>query len=175
MSTIYFNDKLRRNLSQALFTRSYNTQSVESGQYGFRDWISYAGGISPIYREYGTIQLMQGVVPSDFTGLTSPTSRSSDILASWSTETGTWTYSNPVTNVDGIARIDTPYATASASGIASWFWWYNVDRFDSILIQLAGTVGTSSADLIIGDTTIIAGANYRLLNLKFDVPTVYTY
>jgi hypothetical protein len=175
MPTIYFNDKLRRNLNQALFTRAYDTQAVESGQYGFRNWISWGGGISPIYTEYGTIQLMKGSVPTDFSGLTSPTSRSSDILAAWSTGTGTWTYSNPVTNGDGIARIDSPYVTASSSGIASWFWWYNVDRFDRILIQLAGTVGTSGTDMVMGDTTIIAGANYRFLNLKFDIPTEYTY
>jgi hypothetical protein len=165
MPTITFNDKLRRNLNQGLFTRWYNNPT-ETGQWGFRNSIDDVN--------YSTINLMKGTVPTDFSGLTSPSSRSSDILVTWNTGSAGFTFNDPVTNVDGIARVDTPYAVASASGIATWFWWYS-SKLTTIYIQLCGTVGTSGTDVILADTTIISGANYRLLNLKFDVPTEYTY
>lgn len=176
MSTVYFNDKLRRNLNQALFTRQYGASATENDQYGFRTAYYYA-------ILYGVVNLMKGAVPTDFTELTSPSSRSSDILVTWTTNQGGWSYSDPLTNIDGIANVSSPYSVASASGIATWFWWYNATGpaagdpayRNYIYTQLVGTVGTSGTDLVIADTTIIAGANYRLLNLKFDVPTEYTY
>jgi hypothetical protein len=175
MSTIYFNDKLRRNLNQGLFTRSYDSQ-ILSGQYGLINYIVDSGG-SSVARSYGTIKLMKGIVPVDFSGLTTSSSRSSDTLVTWTTNQAGFTFNDPTTNVDGIAEIDSPYSTASASGIATWFWWYVTQTYSgsATLLQLVGTVGTSGTDLVIADTTIIAGANYRFQNLKFDVPTEYTY
>jgi len=170
MATITFNDNLRRNLNQALFTRVYDNEP-EPGQYGFR---MYLNTNAPWF-QYGTIKLMKGAVPSNFTSLTSANSRSTDLLVTWTTDTTGFTFNNPVTNDDGIARIDSAYSVASASGIATWFWWYVTDRPGTIALQLVGTVGTSGTDLVIADTTIIAGANYRFIILKFDVPTVYTY
>lgn len=171
MSTIYFNDTLRRNLNQALFTREYNV-SAENYEYGFHSTASLG---NPIV--YGTVKLMKGAVPTDFTSLTSSTSRASDTLVTWVTSSVGWTFSNPVTNDTGLAEISCPYAVASASGIASWFWWYITQppATTNILVQLVGTVGTSGTDLVIANTTIIAGANYRFQNLKFDIPATYTY
>ena len=168
MATIYFNDKLRRNLNQALFTRQYLSTPIENFQYGF-----YNSGISGF--NYGTITLMKGTVPADFTSLVNSTSRASDVLVTWTTSQSGFTFNNPVTNDDGIAQIDSPYSVASASGIATWFWWYITTNTTTILAQLCGTVGTVGTDMIIADTTIIAGANYRFQNLKFDIPTEYTY
>jgi len=175
MSTIYFNDKLRRNLNQGLFTRSYGG-TTQNGQYGFVNYTINTGG-SSTQTSYGVIKLMKGTVPVDFSGLTTSSSRSSDTLVTWTTNQIGFTFNDPTTNVDGIAEIDSPYSTASVSGIATWFWWYVTQTYSGsdTLLQLVGTVGTSGADLIIGDTTIIAGANYRFQNLKFDIPTEYTY
>jgi hypothetical protein len=175
MPTIYFNDKLRRNLNQGLFTREYGGQS-QNGQYGLRNYTVNTGG-SSTQQSYGTIKLMKGTVPLDFSGLTTSSSRSSDTLVTWTTNQAGFSFNEPTTNIDGIAEIDSGYSTASASGIATWFWWYVTQTYSSTdtLLQLVGTVGTSGTDLIIADTTIIAGANYRFLNLKFDIPTEYTY
>lgn len=167
MPTIYFNDRLRRNLNQAMFTRIYTT-GTENAQYGFRtsEWFG---------TNYGVIKLMKGSVPTDFTALVNTTSRASDTLVTWTTGDAGFSFNDPLTNDDGIAVVSSGYAVASASGIATWFWWYSKTNTTTILAQLAGTVGTSGTDMVIADTTIIAGANYRFLNLKFDIPTEYTY
>jgi hypothetical protein len=189
MPTVYFNDKLRRNINQALFTRIYGVNPLSSGdaernQYGLRTGLYQKSPSSTQdTRVYGVVKLMKGTVPTDFSELTSTTSRDSDILVTWTTSTIGWNFTDPVTNFDGLAVVSSPYAVATASGIATWFWWYLATPANPvypatenyIVIQLAGTVGTSGADLNIPDTTIIAGANYRFENLKFDVPTEYTY
>ena len=113
--------------------------------------------------------IMQGAVPTDFTGLTSTSSRSSDILVSLDPAV-----TQATTTTDAVCTLSTAYATATRSGTATWFWWY-VFSGTNITRQIVGTVGTSGTDLVIGSDSITIGHQYRIIDFDFKVPTDYTY
>jgi hypothetical protein len=67
--------------------------------------------------------------------------------------------------------LSTYAAAATISGTATWFYGYgNALRF-------IGTVGLtgSGADLELDDVNIIQGKTYGISNLRFQVPTSFTY
>ena len=119
----------------------------------------------------GVIKIMQGPITTDFSDLTQADSRDGDVLL-------TLDPSHMVSAVgDRQAIISASHATASASGTAAWFWWYNpltTSATSSIVYQVAGTIATAApADLVIGDTSIEAGKNYRLTNLVLKLPNSF--
>jgi hypothetical protein len=83
------------------------------------------------------------------------------------------------------AVISTQYVAASASGTATWFWWIvpptlgsgNRDTAATPIHQIIGTVGATGtgSDLELVSTTITAGEQYRILNLRILFPTTWTY
>lgn len=130
----------------------------------------------------GGIKIMKGIVPTDFSTLLLSTTRASDVLVNFLTGfydasipgirdnlTPSSTASNPII-------ISTNYISATSSGLGTWFW---VQQFDStnLLQQIIGTVGTvgSGADLEIPDTNIVSGNAYRILNLRLQFPTTWTF
>ena len=122
---------------------------------------------SDVFATIETMRLMKGTVPTDFADLTSTSSRTDDILIEFpvindtSVGTGYKSYSNT-------------YYTALQSGTATWLWGYDSSGI-TLVWQFVGTVGTAGTDLIIGDTAIIAGAKYRLVDIVFEFPQNYTY
>lgn len=120
------------------------------------------------------LRIMQGSVPTDFSTLTTAISRQSDRLMTFSGNIWTMTSSaNPATIVSS------SYATASASGTATWFLLQHTTSGSTttFLHQMLGTVGAtgSGADLEISNTNIVSGQFYRINSLKLGFPSSYTY
>lgn len=137
----------------------------------------------------GQILLMKGTVPTDFSSLTSYSNRSADVLAQWNVGTrpggNNFTVSTPNTNP---AIISTTFVAATASGTATWFWWISRLLYSSSSVnppylnsplpsQIVGTVGEvgSGSDLEISSTTITTNQLLRILNLRLQLPSTYTY
>lgn len=128
----------------------------------------------------GVIRIMQGVPAANFSELTLYTSRSSDTLIEFTTNT----YSGlAITNQNPNQLTFFPI-TASASGIATWFWVvtatmciYGTGIRSCQHNRLYGSVGLpgSGADLEISDTNIVAGNVYKIVNLRIGLPQSYTY
>ena len=116
------------------------------------------------------IGFYQGTVPTDFSGLTSASSRIADQLVLMSTSSPYWQASGTS------MMLTTGYNSASASGVATWFYWYNADAGDGFP-ALVGTIGAlgSGEDLELGNTTINSGAYYRVNQLALSLPVPYTY
>jgi hypothetical protein len=145
---------------------------------------SLSGYTADQYR--GTMCLMKGTIPATPT-LSNYNARASDMLVQFhNLGTTPWsTYS--VTNTNP-ASLTSNFISASASGTATWFWWY-CSSVHSIVIdsvnqdnmglwhQVIGTVGIagSGADLEMVSTSITAGELYRIANLKIAFPSIWTY
>jgi hypothetical protein len=118
-----------------------------------------------------TLRVMKGTPTTDFSELTNNNSRADDILIEFD-------LISSVEKVnDRVLTISANYTTAIESGEATWFWWVRPENSlvdSAILYQVAGTISTAApADLVIGDTNIVAGENYRLTNLVIKLPNSF--
>lgn len=145
------------------------------------------GNLGP-YAEVSYLHLMQGTVPTDLTTLTSVSSRSTDILATFTTMDGTTNPEGdflPTQTTINPAVIETHFKSALASGTVTWFWLVTASctndaygiQLDPIIHQIVGTVGAtgSGMDLELPDTNIITGQQYRIVNFKIQFPTSWTF
>jgi hypothetical protein len=130
---------------------------------------------------YGALYIMKGTVPTNLSTITLFSQRSSDVLVSFAgggdfSPSHDTFWKNP-----GV--ISTNFKAASATGTATWFWIVSRTYYDpnnpnnTIFQQMAGTVGTvgSNNDLEIPSTSISTGQLVRVVNLRFTLPTTYTY
>jgi len=125
--------------------------------------------------------LMKGTVPTDFSGLTVPSSRSSDRLVEWTVAStaGSWVEEGD----NSIYLQSTDLATASQSGTATWLWWYNPYWTDyqnpaGINHQAVFTVGDlgSGSDYELANVGIASGKGYKLVNgPRLSLATEYNY
>lgn len=127
----------------------------------------------------GSIAIMKGAVPANFSTLTSFAARSADVLVYYSVNSGHFAPTQATVNP---AVISTLYSTAQASGTATWFWWtvrpgYEYDNPNAIVNQALGTVGLvgSGADLEMAATNITVGEPYRIMNLRIQFPSSWVY
>lgn len=143
------------------------------------------------YRPAGYLMLMKGTVPTDFTGLTAYSSRSSDRLCSWVIANGdTNNFSPSASSVNSNPNtIETGFVAAEFSGTATWFWFftrgwapyvyptYPSGYSDTIYSQIVGTVTATGGggDLEIASTTITANQLLRVMNFRIELPSTYTY
>jgi hypothetical protein len=72
------------------------------------------------------------------------------------------------TNVNDLTTINTQPVAAGASGLATWFWLWSMASTAYAATVNQSTIGTvgmpgSGADLIIPDTNIVAGLQYRVI------------
>jgi hypothetical protein len=133
----------------------------------------------------GTIYLMKGAIPVAATATANINARSSDILVMFGPGGAVAGDFVPAQVGVNPAVISTQYAIASAAGTASWFWWVvplslgtgQRDTAATPIHQIIGTVGTtgSGADLEMVSTTIVSGEQYRIMNLRLQFPTSWTY
>lgn len=162
---------------RAYHTPLFNTlASSGSGDMGNRDQV---------------LQIFQsGIdgVPTDFSGLTSKTSRSDDLLIEY---VNLGSSSSEVIITGDYGRTETPHyigaslttslKAASQSGTATWFRWYAAQTVFTATTpsfhQFIGTVGAegSGADLELSSTSIVSGTQYRVIQLKFRMTGVWTY
>lgn len=122
-------------------------------------------------------KIMKGVVPTDFSTLLLPSTRASDVLINFPTSGPTtssvWT---PINQSNNPAILQSGFAPATQSGIATWFWGATTSGDSSrILQQFFGTIGDvgSGADLEIPDTSLIVGIPYSISNIRFRFPTIW--
>lgn len=126
------------------------------------------------------LRILKGTVPTDFSTLTSTTSRSSDTLVEFSRA---WNITdefiqNLPTNSTTFT-LNTIPKTATASGTATWFWWFAHDTYSTTIYNqgILGTVGllSSGADLEIPNVNIVSGYPYKISNIIFYVPASLSY
>lgn len=128
------------------------------------------------YTTVGYISIYKGVVPTDFTGLTLPSSRSADMLVQFPVSSNIFDLTTIVTTNPVI--INTAFVLAAAAGTATWFRWYTVYAAGPAIVQqIIGTVGAtgSGADLEIPTTSIVSGRAYRIQNLRIQFPSSWSY
>lgn len=150
---------------------------VGSGGTAFVDGFSFLNGDSSTPNR---IIICKGTKPASIPA--SYTSITPDVLVSFEPNTH---YSNAVGPVtQGITAttfwtdVKTTFANASASGTATWFGIVNYAAGSNAMVNLiTGTVGVtgSGADMVISDTNIVSGLPYRVLQLRFEMSTIWTY
>jgi len=156
MSTISISSKFARLLAVRLISTNVQPQVYT----GFR-----GDQVAGNYR----VRFMKGTIPSDFTSLTAPGSRSADVLV-------TFTPSQLIFDAsDHPIVVSSQQVAATASGTASWFWWCTYDGGNVPTQQMIGTIGSSGTDIVIPDSNIVSGQNYSFTNLRFQMPTSFTY
>ena len=179
MSTISISSNFQKHLLYTMFTYNPRVGSINnssSSSYSFGDGDSFYN--NAYYVRKTTFSIMKGVVPTDFSALTLPTSRSSDVLLTMqdSTDVATIGLTNPFTDTPGEVSVNSQFITASASGEATWFWWYITGYSDgAIKQQLVGTIGTTGTDLVIPNTSIVGGERYKFTGLRFTLPKTFNY
>ncbi len=134
--------------------------SPEVVAYNYGGYAAYLGSI-PVYQY---LRLMKGTVPTDFSGLTGLSSRSSDVLVQWETKDQTG-WLNDGVKTFWMTGTDLVYATTG--GTATWLWWLSAhSNSATVHHQAVFTVGTlgSGSDFELLNTTVISGNGYRLVN-----------
>jgi hypothetical protein len=122
---------------------------------------------------------MKGTVPTSFSTLTAYNSRSSDVLVSFVSNYSTANDFSGCSIIGQDFQLTTKTKSATASGTATWFWWFSIDSFSNAISNqgVLGTVGLvgSGADLEIPSVDIVAGNPYRISNVVWRFPTTLTY
>jgi hypothetical protein len=135
------------------------------------------------------LAIFKGTVPVDFSTLTSFNAKASDLLITYDATAGTSsTGINQFTGSQGSVNpmvITTTYVNATATGTATWFWWFTTPMsggsvWNNTVVpynQIVGTVGTtgSGADLTIPSVAITTGSPYRIFNYRLQIPTEWTF
>lgn len=147
-----------------------------------------SGGVGLVYTS-SLISLYSGTPPTGWVA-TPATTYNTNKLAQWNSGGGIsgqpTDYSSTVGNVTitgNTLNISTVYVKATQSGTATWFMVasYNAPAgtpnpdYNDPRQEIIGTVGTSGADLLVNDTSIVAGSYYRISNLQIQLPTSWTY
>lgn len=135
----------------------------------------------------GLLKIMKGTIAS-LASLTLGSSRIADLLIRFNTAGNLAGYTpSDFTLTDqsvNPALITTTLKNASASGVASWFWWHVQNTAGtsglwdpSINYSLVGTIGGigSGSDLEIPDTSIVSGTAYRIVAMKLQFASTWTY
>lgn len=142
----------------------------------------------------GQLDIMQGSVPLDLSGLQNYSDRATDVLVSFRTvnslvagfQTQCFENTNNLfsSNAESVnpAIISTIYQPATATGTATWFRFMTLKFATSgqppsgIWHQFIGTVSVvgSGGDLQMDDVNIITGTQYRVSGLQLAFPTTYT-
>jgi len=128
------------------------------------------------------LNIYKGTIAT-FPSFTTMTSRSSDLLMAMSLPGGAAynqaSSSNSVRVQIGISNV--PGATASASGLATWFLLNNSSAGTvtdlTVRSAIIGTVGTigSGADMEVYDTNIVSGNSYKSLGFWINFPYDMTF
>lgn len=170
MASLHFSNYLAYNMLR--FTMHNEAYSSIAGHSA----LSYRTGSG----NEGYFRIFKGTVPTDFSFATSSTSytRTSDKLIEWVALSSSSDLANIsiVTNGQPFT-LNLSAKTAIASGTATWFWWCSITLATTLSLQMVGTVGTtgSGADIEIPVVDIVSGQSYRLTNVRWGVPSAYSY
>lgn len=101
---------------------------------------------------------------------------SADLLLTW--DPSSFSYTTTVSGTTHTVQMSSSFTNASASGVASWFAIINYSNSTNAISGfVTGSVGTtgSGADLIISDTNVVSGNQYRVSNFALTQSSVFTY
>jgi len=127
----------------------------------------------------GTLKIMKGTIPTDFSTLTASTSRSTDVLVTIPlSSTASVVYQNNNIKIDTAGA----YSSATQSGTASWFWLYSGAKDSSSLSfavqsQLIGTItGTGlGGDIELGVVDVVSGSPFKISNFLISMDYFSTF
>jgi len=132
----------------------------------------------------GRITIHSGVMPTSISTVTSFASYTSTVLCTFRNDNGGVTFAPSDISFYGTPSVITSaYVTATMSGTATWFLLSSAaassNTFDNGLLwhQIVGSVGPigGSDDLVISNVNITAGQLVRIFNLRFSIPTTFTF
>lgn len=183
---VSFTNSTARNILKRTFTAfdsssMYQNNSSSIANRANENTFAYSADSGSPSTTYATLALCQGSVPSNFSGLTTTSSRSSDVLVTWALSTavtyGTWT---EISDQPSIYLTATQRSSASQSGVATWLWWYNTlaNATTTIIHQAVFTVGTlgSGSEFELIDINIVSGRGYKIVNgPRLTMATEYNY
>jgi hypothetical protein len=130
---------------------------------------------------YGYFRILKGTVPTDFTFATDMLNytRTADKLLEWNGDLSfAGSYPITLTNYTNLVTINLPLTAATGSGTASWFWWTaKKNESHAIGLQMLGTIGNvgSGLDIEIPDTNVVTGNSYRMQDVRWAMPSGFTY
>jgi hypothetical protein len=184
MSTIDFSPGALVSLNGKIFSQANSgTSNNTSSQAALL--MSTSAAATPM----GIIFVMKGIVPTDFSTLTSISARSTDILVTYRNVAtiGINDFSSSQIGQNPVS-ITTLYESATQTGTATWLWWMSVTSVTPFatpyynatatpFTQVIGTIGTSGsgADFIMASTSIVTGTQYRLVNLQVQLPNPWVF
>ena len=182
MSTIDLSPQTLINLNTSIFSENYASNSA-AGANNAPLLAAYGGGATDI----GVMAVMKGIVPSNFSTLTSYSARSSDVLILY-TNFGGGSNMFSTSNIgQNPAIISTVYQAAQQTGTATWLWWMsvlstgggypNINTTSAPFVQIIGSIGItgSGADFIMSSTSIVTGVQYRVINIEMSIPNPWTF
>ncbi len=170
MATLEFSQAAINRLGSVIFAMPQN-------QLGGWNTQIYASGYLSSATSNCQLRIMKGSPPSTWTELSAPTSRSSDILVTFDNTGDQIKNNSSLSAGQNYVSIATPFATATQTGTASWFWLINFNG-STVLQQLVGTTITAvggGGDLEITSTSIVSGSSYRVTGLYIEFPRTWTY
>jgi hypothetical protein len=139
----------------------------------------FMGGGSPTQR----IAFMSGTMPANADLLGNGNYMSANVLLYWSSSNGfnTSTYRSLVGQS---IVLQTPYATATASGTATWLWYMSRQQFvgdtattstsRDMMLSVSGPGGGGEVILTSG-ANIVSGQAYHFNSVILTLPELYTY
>jgi|JFJP01.1.fsa_nt_gi hypothetical protein len=155
-----------------------NTSVTVVGTPGpsFYGLLNADNNLTPIEKNAtGFIYIMKGVPPTDFSTLVDNTSYENNVLIKFSSNDNDFLFTvdtaNPIV-------YKTRYIPAMATGTATWFRWVVKNSSTNELYQqIIGDVNTigSGADLEIPCIDVVKDVPHRIINLRLNFPTVWTY
>ena len=161
-------------LTHTVWSNSLN--NAGSGNY-----IGVVGGSSSYLTTLvDRLDIYQGTIPS-WSSFTDASTRASDLLVTFSlSPSNSFVTSNTATSYRIQLAITGNEATASQSGLATWFMLRNYSGSSNDLTirgALIGTVGITGtgADLEIPDTSIASGTAYRCSSFYINFPLEFTF
>lgn len=175
--TIEFSPQLLADQRKNIIFPTANAVTINTSSFNLYPLLPKDYDLDTVGEITGSIKIMSGAAPTNFTTLTKTTDYSANVLVTYTIDdtevfqTFTDVVSNPV-------EIRTTYQTANANGTASWFWWVVTEpEANSNIVghQIVGTIGTigSNSDLEMANTTIVSGKYYRVSSLRLLFPSSY--
>lgn len=178
MPTVEFSSAMMSSVMDTFYSiNGFPNVDIYGDTFGSRIAIFPANGF---YRANCYIGIYGGVRPT--TRASSITTHSGSLLVAFSAPSAFSSTVGPVTramvDTTHTLQIITNFVTATSTGTATWF---AINQFvqtnNAMNHFITGTVGTtgSGADLIISDTNIVSGQQYKIANLTLTRSSVFTY
>lgn len=180
MATLQLSPGLMLELSERISFPSNNATTLTTGStfpltplfpYDFYETNTSSGNEIVSY-----LKIYDGAVPV-LNDLATANSRNDDALIVFNVRQTNVFSESSVFDTNPIV-INTDFATAIASGTASWFRLYSHRAASgNVIHQIVGTVGLIDAnpDLELGDTSIQSGMIYKISNFRLLFPSTFTY